>query len=345
VPVNVTDRRTQQHDIKKNGVYQLGDLSVRASEATLPKPVIGMFALRVYVALAFCSVTSFSILLGVSSGNRLERISPNGTVEPIGPPLSGAVLAPQVSCVDSETYFVVGVRSNGTTSYTCLIGVSVESGEATSEHVLPFANQGFVGLGLSLACDQSTHRVIIGGQLILGGAHVIGWVDVSGDGRFKAVASVPATYADFPGGGQGAYNHVTHTLLVQLGTAVGQPVLAVVNMESGKVSKRTPEPLLFLGTPTHVPNRQLLPPVLCNRSSCGLRTCSKAGTFSPSTLTRPRVSKHLCWTPCAPSPVPALNCIYWHWHMRGSLVQGMCMASASLPLTARTTGPSSSLTP
>lgn len=178
-------------------------------------------------------------LVGISSGGQLERVLANGTQIPLGPRLSGLVLADQLSCLDEArgVYYVVGC--DDAQERSVLVGISLVNGTELSRTVLPFAPQPFIGAGQSLTWDPRSSRAIVGGQIQDGGVHVVGWVNAS-QGSFSVVASLPATLLDMPGGGQSAYNPMTGLLVLQLASRSGEPVLAAVNMTDAKVKRAAP---------------------------------------------------------------------------------------------------------
>lgn len=101
-------------------------------------------------------------LYGLSPNVQLLFIDPTTfTSTPIGDPIPKELQAQQLSAIDQKHGLLYLIGFNSSTQITQLISISLENGKVKDEITLPFAAQGFVGIGQAVAYDPSTDEAFV----------------------------------------------------------------------------------------------------------------------------------------------------------------------------------------
>ena len=152
---------------------------------------------------------------------------------PIGPSLPTEAGAQQLSAMDNANGLLYMMGYNFTSGKANLISFRLADGNIATRTDLSFMEPDLVGIGQSIAVDVRG-RVIIGGQMTDGGAHLIGYVDPT-TGTFTQVASLSPTLQDGLGSVTG-YDVTTDAVIVSFVSASGASELLAVSMATGNVT-------------------------------------------------------------------------------------------------------------
>jgi hypothetical protein len=173
-------------------------------------------------------------LYGLSAATGLIRIADNGTTTPVGPSLGAKYAQAQgLSTIDVPGQLFYSILYDLSTSKPMLVGLSLATGAVVSAVAVPFAEEGFIGVGQWLAFEGAL--VIVGGQNAAQ-AHQVGTIDPV-KGGYKQIALLNASLLDVLGGCHAAYVKSSNEVLIQLGTQ-GPPAainVYAIDVTSGAV--------------------------------------------------------------------------------------------------------------
>ena len=177
-----------------------------------------MAPLRALAALAAASAAAAAApagLYGLSAATGLIRIFDNGTTVAVGPSLGSKYAQAQgLSTIDVAGALYYSILYDLSTSKPMLVGLSLATGAVASAIPVPFAEEGFIGVGQWLAFQGP--RVIVGGQNAAQ-LHLVGTIDPV-KGGYKQLTTLNATLLDVLGGCHAAYVKSSDEVLIQLGT-------------------------------------------------------------------------------------------------------------------------------
>jgi hypothetical protein len=169
------------------------------------------------VGAASSSASSAAVkgLYGLSASVGLIRIADNGTATAVGPSMAAKYAQAQgLSTIDVAGGIFYSILYDLSTSKPMLTGLSLATGAVVSSIAVPFAEEGFIGVGQWLAFAGP--KVIVGGQSATQ-THLMGTIDPV-KGGYKQFASLNASLLDVLGGCHAAYVKSSSEVLIQLGT-------------------------------------------------------------------------------------------------------------------------------